>query len=357
MTDLLFPRDAGPNKNRRTRPLFLGWCSGLAVALFASTLAAQGSDQAIAEALFRDGRKLIDDGKLAEGCAKLEQSQRADPKLGTLLNVAVCHEKLGRTATAWAEFLDAETQANRVKQNDRAQFARAGAQRLEGKLSRLTLRAQGPTSDLVIVLDGKPFSAGMLGTSLPVDPGEHRLEVSASGKQPFLRTLSVAAGPSEVTVDIPALEPAASAPAEPEKTPAPPATAASAAPSTPAPTNTPTPASAPRSEQEVGRVPTWAWISLGMGAAGIVTGSITGGIAMSKESSLSTACPNNTCPKSKESNLSSARTMADISTVAFVIGGIATAAGLVGVFSAGGSENQELSFSIEPKRVGVAGRF
>src|SRR5215471_19286696 len=66
---------------------------------------------AIAEALFRHGRELLDAGKVSEACEKFAASQRADPALGTLLNLAACHEREGRTATAWSEFTDAYAQA------------------------------------------------------------------------------------------------------------------------------------------------------------------------------------------------------------------------------------------------------
>jgi predicted TPR repeat methyltransferase len=57
---------------------------------------------AVAEAVFREAQRLVGEGKVDEACAKFTESQHLDPQLGTLLNLAMCHEKQGRSATALA---------------------------------------------------------------------------------------------------------------------------------------------------------------------------------------------------------------------------------------------------------------
>src|SRR5205823_10205853 len=84
--------------------------TALVSVLFLSTTARgepTAADKSLATQLFKEGRTLVDQGKVAEGCRKLEESHRLDPGGGTLLNVALCHEKEGRSATAWAEFTEA----------------------------------------------------------------------------------------------------------------------------------------------------------------------------------------------------------------------------------------------------------
>src|SRR3954468_3549725 len=68
-------------------------------------------DPATAEALFRQGRQLMSEGKTAEACEKFGASERMDPSSGTLLNLADCDAKSGKSASAWAEFLAAARMA------------------------------------------------------------------------------------------------------------------------------------------------------------------------------------------------------------------------------------------------------
>jgi hypothetical protein len=339
---------------KRPRPrISHALCAGALFTLTANTAWGQVSDKAIAEALFQDGRRLMAEGRLAEGCAKLEQSQRADPQIGTLLNVAVCHEQLGRTASAWAEFLDAEAQASRSGQAERAAFAREGVQRLQGQLSKLVLRTDQKTSGLTIVFDSKPFDASMLNTPLPVDPGEHRLEASAPGKKTLTLFLTVAAGPAEVICDIPPLQdlpptvvviptPVAQPPASPPPAAPPPATQ---------PPDSAEPAS--------GSVPTWAWVSLGVGMAGIVTGTVTGSMALSKATELKADCGvDKVCPSDTEKDLDTALTLADISTASFIVGAVGSAIGITGILTTSGSERRSgFFFQLDISRIGVGRHF
>src|SRR5690349_2377840 len=116
--------------------------------LVASSSAAQPADKPLAEALFRDGRDAMANGDIHGACRKFEASERIEPKIGTLLNLATCHELEGRTATAWAEFNEAIPRAVRADQPDRAQIARDHAAALEKRLSRLQLAGSLGTAGL-----------------------------------------------------------------------------------------------------------------------------------------------------------------------------------------------------------------
>lgn len=69
------------------------------------------TDRALAQAHFDEGRALLARGAIAAACPKFVESYQLEPALGTLLNLALCHEAQGRLASAWAEFNDARKAA------------------------------------------------------------------------------------------------------------------------------------------------------------------------------------------------------------------------------------------------------
>src|SRR5258708_37106471 len=108
----------------RGRSLSLALAAGALAALAvlsggAPALAQPSSDaRAAAAALFEDGRRLMGESKYAEACPKLEESQRVDPGMGTLYQLSVCHEAIGRTASAWVGFREVAQMAGAAGQGE-----------------------------------------------------------------------------------------------------------------------------------------------------------------------------------------------------------------------------------------------
>jgi tetratricopeptide (TPR) repeat protein len=183
----------------------LCFCFGFCLAAPAVAQAPDGQSKAAAEVLFREGRALLEQGQLEAACAKLDQSLELDRSPGTLLNLADCHERHGRTASAWAEFLEAARLAQDTGWHAGAREAQRRAEALEPTLSRLAVQVREPLSDLVITLDGKRLDAAAVGTPLPIDPGEHALSATAEGRASWSLRVRIAANADVGEVEVPAL--------------------------------------------------------------------------------------------------------------------------------------------------------
>jgi hypothetical protein len=189
----------------------------LALALAPRPVGAQDEpsarDTVLAEALFEDGRKLMAEGRFAEACPKLAESQRLDPGGGTLLNLAICHAEAGKTATAWAEIKKAISVAARDRNARREAFARKKLAQIEAMLSYVvvTVAPDARTPGLAVLLDGAPLGSAALGTRFPVDPGSHEVVATAPNRRPFRVTLLVEGHGDPPPVVIPVLAPEHSA--------------------------------------------------------------------------------------------------------------------------------------------------
>jgi hypothetical protein len=139
----------------------------------------------VARALFDEGRRFMAAGNVEEACGKFAASLRLDAKCGTLLNLAVCHEAQGKTATAWVEFKEGAIWARMDRRPDREKLAEERIAALEPKLSRLTvtLALGADVPGLELHLDGTEVDRAMLGTAVPIDPGDHVVRARAAGKK------------------------------------------------------------------------------------------------------------------------------------------------------------------------------
>ncbi len=171
-------------------------------AVLTSASGVRAQDESVAEALYRDGQRLIDAGKVHEACLKFAESQRLDPATGTLIATAACHEKEGKLASAWAEFRDAVGLAQHAHEPGRERYARTHAQALETNLYRVTIDLPSPPPGVEIKVDARSLGPAALGTALPLDPGHHRVEVTAPGLTSWTRDLDVppTGGAEQLTV-------------------------------------------------------------------------------------------------------------------------------------------------------------
>ena len=245
---------------------------------------AASADPAAAEALFREGRTLLERGELTAACEKLEASNALEASSGTLLNLADCRQKQGQTATAWAHFLAAERLAQNQNRPEQAAEARRRASELEPRLSTLTLLAPATAPELEVRRAGQPVPAASFGTRVPIDPGLVVIEASAPGYEAVRFSVTIGAPADHRVLEIPKLRKATAVDHASSQSPA---------------TDTEHAASAQSNENSV-----LPWAIGGVGAATLVAGSVLGALALSSDSKAIDACsqPNNEpeCTKVQE---------------------------------------------------------
>lgn len=300
---------------------------------------ASESNKAAAEALFNEGRSLMQAGRYDEAVAKLKASQDLDPALGTLLNVAECYERLGRTASAWAQYREIVSLARQAGSKDREEFAEQKAKALEPRISKLAINLKPGTGDaagMKITRDGVVVSAAELAVAIPVDPGKHIIEVTAPGKEPWSLTIEIGEGANVKQVEIPALADASSTPA-----------AAGGA-------------AAPAEESSDGSGQRIAGLVIGgVGVVGVGLGAFFGIQASSNWSDAKKQCTAYPygCTAEGVSLQEDASSQATISTIAFIAGGVALAGGAVLFFTAGSSKQESVSLGVGPGNVTIKGTF
>jgi hypothetical protein len=290
------------------------------------------ADRAAAESLFQDGRRLLELGQVASACTKFAESQRLAPALGSLLNLAACHEQEGKTASAWVEFSEAATLSERAGEQERAAYASERAKALAAELATVTVSVKGSDATRQVTLDGREVRPGTFGTAIPVDPGEHTVQATAPGRTPFVRAFTVARGRSATTIEVPELstKPAAH----------PPEVAPSAAP--PA---LPSPSAA--SERRQRSLAPWL-VAGGVAAAGVGVGTVYGLKTFREKRTVDKLCPgpNRYCasPEGVSAN-ERAHDAALVSTVAFSVSAAASAV-LAYLFFSDSGEDTSSSVSV-----------
>lgn len=288
--------------------------AALVCALFsvAPQAAAQstGGGSAEAEELFQQGRAALQARDFATACARFSASLALERAVGTLISLAQCEEASGHLAGARQHWQEAGDLADATNDRlNRGLVARKKVAELDPRVPRIVVRlAAGAPQDTTVARDDVMLGAGAFGVSLPVDPGGHVLTVAARGHEARKYPVTAAEG-EKVVVEV---EPGAAlaAPLTPPGA-APPGTDVHLGPSGP-----------PSAHGGARRLAAFA--ALGLGVVGVGVGTYFGVDALSKWSSAKTDCGGGCVDGSAaRTERNQAITLATVSTVGFVAGGVA----------------------------------
>lgn len=284
-----------------------------------------------ARTLYDAAVKELDASGPTSACPMFEEVITLAPEsVGGWTMLGECRKRQGRLASAFQAYTQAAGVAARLGQPLRSEKAARLAAAIEPRLARIVLvlsdgARQSP--GLEVRLDGQSVAPEELDAALPVDRGDHVIEVRADGKRPLELRQRVEFDAAVVSVRVDELLPVAPDPApKPEAPDAPPSAALGKAQRGPA---------APIAHVEASPPPARDWrrtagiAAAAVGGAGLVAGSVAGIVAITRrDASNDGHCRRNVCDDEGIALREASLLAGNLSTGLFVAGGVLAAAGV-----------------------------
>jgi len=240
------------------------------------------------------GLKLFGEKRWAEAYEAFRIAEELFHAPSLVMRMAFCQAELGRLLEARKLYLQVASEklpaqapeAYRTAQRD----ARREIEMLAKRIARVRVSVAGVESVRANVkLDGALIPLDP--ETVEVDPGEHRFEAKAPGTEVAELAVTVDEGVEKpVTVRLERLR---------EKV-------------------------VVVTRSSLGLAP--GLTALGVGVAGLVTGAVTGGLVLRKVDELEAQCGGTACPTALQGERDKANLLANVSTAAFVVGGVGIAA-------------------------------
>jgi hypothetical protein len=205
--------------------------------------------------------------------------------------------------------------------------ARAELDALEPRIPTVVIELKGATSAKV-TLDGAIIPAAAIGVSRPVDPGQHAVRAEADGFAPAEASFTVDERKSErVALTL-----------------------------VPAPRSAPADHDGSASPAKSSPMRTIGFVGIGLGAAGLALGGITGAMALGKHSELAPICPMGHCTNQAPA-IDQYHLYANLSTAGFVVGGAFAVTGIVLAAIAPKNATPPVAMALGPSWIGASGSF
>lgn len=294
----------------------------------AVVLAATGHANAQSLADRETARSLMDEADKKRDAGDMKGALKNYEAADAIMHVPTTGLEVARAHVALGHLLEAREVLGRVirspaKPGEPAPFtaARKAADTLNNELggripSILVVvenaeAAQQPR----ISIDGEPIPPAAASAPRKLNPGLHVVIVQSGTFEKKLDVSLVEKENKTVTVDL----------SDQPPTPPPPA---------------PTPEEPPPTAGGSSAGKVLMFSGFGVAVVGIGVGAVTGLMSLSKTNELKGICPNDVCPPGRQGEIDSAMTLGNVSTAAFIAGGIGLGAGIVGLLISPGGEKQ-----------------
>lgn len=294
--------------------------------------APSAKDKANAKAFASDARAAARAGRYTDAAAAFEGAIAVDPSAQLRLELARAYAQIGKLVEAKAALTGAIDDAAKSSRDKKVgDVAKRLLGDVEPRIPSLRILFTGKVGDGEgsAKIDRKAVDTDV---AVPLDPGDHVVTGSAEGFEATERTITLAEGAHE-TVKL-KLKKIATGPV------------------------------AVKEESEGGGSKVPAILSLSVGVLGVGVGAVFGVMAMSDKSTADKSCKGTVCSPAAQGSIDSSLAKGNVSTVAFIVGGVGLALGTVLLVIAPGSKKDTAKpeeASIEPwvgaGSAGLRGRF
>jgi hypothetical protein len=301
------------------------WAAVLLLGSATAIAAPTGRDRANARALTNEARRAMKNGAYAEAASALERALALDPSSQLKLDLA-------RAKIQIREFVEAnellDELADPALTPNLNKYVLAAVTKLQTELSKklprvlVTITGVDPTH-AIVELDGKVITPGK---RVPVNPGRHAVVADAEGMERATERVTLSEGQQrEVLLNL-----VSRAPAEP---------------------------ASPVETSAGSKIP--AAIAFGVGGAGVALGTIFGVMAMSDKSAAEAYCKDDQCTRKAQPSIDSSLTNGNVSTVAFIVGGVGLGLGAVLLLTVGSKKTEQARLVpwIGAGEIGLRGQF
>jgi len=295
--------------------LFVGAlaCASLSPSIAAATgvdpSAATPVQREQAQQRFNRGRALFTKRDFAKALEEFQGSHDIVASPNARLFVARCHRELGKLVSAYVELGRVAVEAHELEREDpryakTAEAANAERAEIAPKLGFVMVTIAHAEDQTKLTIGGDEIKRAGWGEPAPVMPGGTEIVVETPGRAPVRTTVTSQPGEQKaVTLDV-----AQGAPDVVAAAPPPP----------------PPPPEAPPADRSGLRVA--AFVSAGVGVAGLATFAIAGSMANGTYHDLQNSC-HGPCPASRSSDISKGKSQQTIANVGLLVGAVGVAAG------------------------------
>jgi hypothetical protein len=343
---VVYRRDVLPLRARRrlsTNPLVRGVAVLLALLAHPPLAHAQTpSEIATARAWFADGLAHEEAGDFTAALSLFRRAAQVKRTPQIAYHVAFCESRTGALVLALVDLESAATVARAAHAEDVAIAVEAELADVRRRIPTLEVHDASDGKATRLLVDGNAVSLAMVGTPMPLDPGEHTVTLELASGAKATKTVTLAERDKK-TADL-----SPSGGAAPVVAPLPPPPVAVP---TPPPSNPSSAAPAPSS----GR--TLPWVTIGIGGALLAGGVGLFADAWIQEGNLHSKCPSMTnCPSNLQGTYSTAKTF-DALGIGLGVAGVAVAGLGVSLLVFHPSPSTTAHLDVSPHGASLTARF